>query len=60
MKKLEFTFWMLLLAAVLLFKPIIWVGKSFFEARAFNKLTGSHATTWDAMWSDLRVQNSSH
>ena len=26
------------------------------EARAFNRLTGAHATTWDAMWTELRVQ----
>lgn len=34
----------------------IWVGASYFEAKAFNRITGAHVTTWDAMWVSLRVQ----
>lgn len=28
------------------------------EAAAFNRLTGGQATTWDAMWTSLRVVGS--
>lgn len=33
-----------------------WVGGSYFEAQAFNRVTGKNVSTWDAMWLDLRVQ----
>lgn len=46
------------IAAILLAPPAIWIVKSYFEARAYNRLTGAHATTWDAMWVELRVQDS--
>lgn len=26
------------------------------EARTFERLTGRHVTTWDALWVELRVQ----
>jgi hypothetical protein len=32
----------------------------YFEARAFNRLTGGTATYWDAVWVDLRVMGSEH
>lgn len=32
------------------------VVSSFFEARAFNAVTGKNVSTWDAMWIELRVQ----
>lgn len=28
------------------------------EARAYQRVTGKTVTTWDAMWLDLRVQES--
>ena len=28
------------------------------EAKTFNRLTGSSVTTWDAMWVNLRIQDS--
>lgn len=34
----------------------IWVTRSHFEAEAFNRVTGSNVSTWDAMWIELRVQ----
>jgi len=37
----------------------IWVGKSYFEARAFTRMTGKPASTWDAMFLELRVQEPS-
>lgn len=32
-----------------------WITTSFFEARAYNRLTGGSATTLDAMFTQLRV-----
>ena len=44
--------------AAALFAAVImlWIIASYFEAAAFNRLTGSSATVWDAMWTELRVQ----
>ena len=36
-----------------------WIVQSHFEARAFNRVTGSDVSTWDAMWVELRVQEDS-
>lgn len=33
----------------------IWVVASHFEAATFTKMTGKPASTWDAMWVNLRV-----
>lgn len=44
------------LAGVLLLGFGIWVGRSHFEARAYNHVTGKNVSTWDAMFLDLRVQ----
>ncbi len=39
-----------------LYVPIIWI-KSSQEAAAFNRFTtGPKATTWDAIWVELRVE----
>ncbi len=46
------------IAVLVLAIPGPWVVKSYFEAQAYNRLTGAHATTWDAMWVELRVQQS--
>ena len=35
-----------------------WVFASWQESRSYNRLTGAETTTWDAMWVDLRVQES--
>lgn len=38
------------------FIPIAgWVGKSYFEAKAYERVTGKEVSTWDAMWLELRV-----
>lgn len=34
-----------------------WVGFSFFEARAFNAATDSDVSTWQAMFTSLRIQD---
>lgn len=34
-----------------------WVVSSYFEARAYNRVTGEDVSTWDAMWVELRVQS---
>ena len=33
----------------------VWIVSSHFEAQAWNRLTGGDATTWEAMWVELRV-----
>lgn len=33
-----------------------WVIRSYFEARAFENVTGKKVSTWDAMFIELRVQ----
>ena len=38
---------------------VLWVVPSYFEARSYNKLTGSNVSTWDAMWVELRVDGGS-
>ena len=30
----------------------------YMESKMYNKLTGAHTTMWDAMWVELRVQES--
>lgn len=32
-----------------------WASTSAMEAAAFNRVTGSNVSTWDAMWLQLRV-----
>lgn len=34
----------------------IWVIQSALESRAYNHITGADTTTWEAMWTELRVQ----
>ncbi len=34
----------------------VWVVRSSLEAQSYNRLTGADATTWEAMWVQLRVQ----
>lgn len=34
---------------------VFWIWSCSNEAATYNKLTGGHATTWDAMWTELRV-----
>lgn len=47
---------LVLAGLVLLLVSVGWFC-SYMEARTYNKLTGAHVTTWDAMWVDLRVQD---
>jgi hypothetical protein len=52
--------------AVAIFLPILmalglvcvagWVASSYLEASAFNRITGSSTTTWEAMFVELRIQ----
>jgi hypothetical protein len=37
----------------------VWVGRSYFEAKAYNKITNSNVTTIDAMFIQLRVEGKS-
>lgn len=43
----------LLIVGLLLFS---WPICSYFEARAYNNITGKNVSTWDAMFVELRVQ----
>ena len=37
----------------------VWITKSHFEAKAYNRITGSEVSTADAMFVQLRVDGSS-
>jgi len=50
------TFELCCLALLVLAGFSIWPVQSYFEARAYNRLTGSDVSTWDAMWIELRVE----
>jgi hypothetical protein len=39
---------------------VAWTTQSYMEAKAFNRVTGSNVSTLDAMFIELRVQESSH
>lgn len=49
--------WMDVAAAILIVGGLggFWVFSSSMEARTYNRLTDSDVTTWEAMWSQLRV-----
>lgn len=47
-----------LFAALLAALSVVWVIESAMEARAYNRVTGQNVSTWDAMWIELRVQDS--
>lgn len=44
-----------LFIAVLAILVVVDVLAARFEAAAFERVTGKHVTTWEAMWLDLRV-----
>jgi hypothetical protein len=46
---------LLILLAVVIFSLLSWVFFSCMEAAAYNRITNSSVTTWDAMWVELRV-----
>ncbi len=46
----------MLCSGILVLFLLAWIGKSYFEAAAYNRLTGSSVSTWDAMFVELRVQ----
>lgn len=57
LKKLFTDFAPLLAVVAVITVPLgLWLLKCHLEASAFNRLTGKHATAWDAMWVQLRVQ----
>ena len=45
----------LVIVAVIVFFFGSWIGRSYFEAQTYRRLTGVEVTTWDAMWVELRV-----
>lgn len=50
--KIQIILAVVVIAGLILFFSLI---QPFFEARSFNKLTGNNASTWDAIWVELRV-----
>jgi prepilin-type N-terminal cleavage/methylation domain-containing protein len=48
----------LAILVVVMILPVCWIVSSYFEAQSFNRLTKSNATTFDAMFTELRVQAS--
>lgn len=44
-----------ILVGALSIAGLAFIFASYQEARSFNRLTGSSATTWDAIWVELRV-----
>lgn len=55
-KRFEAWFYLLCFVLVLAFL-LCWVIGSSMEAGAYNRVTGSSVSTWDAMWIELRVQD---
>ncbi len=45
------------LAVILCGLLVVWVARSHFEAKSYNRITGESVTTWDAMFVNLRVQS---
>ncbi len=54
----EVRLYVISILAVGLLALAIWVTHSHFEASAFNAATGKDVSTWQAMWIQLRVQES--
>jgi hypothetical protein len=44
------------IALIIVAALLWWVGTSHFEARAYERITGKHVSTLDAMFVALRVQ----
>lgn len=47
----------LLILIILLLGGVAYT-RAYFEAQAYNRITGKEVTTWDAMFLDLRIQES--
>ena len=49
--------WLFMVLAIVLAIPAITIFRAYQESRTYNRLTGAHTTTWDAIWVELRVQD---
>lgn len=49
--------WMAIVIILFIVFPGICVFSAHMEAKAYNRITGQHVSTWDAMWVELRVQS---
>lgn len=47
----------LMLVMLLVFSAVVSTFLAWQEAAAYNRATGKHVSTWDAIWLDLRVQS---
>lgn len=48
---------LLLIACIIALVVGAVVASAHFESAAYNRLTGANTTWWDAVWLDLRVQD---
>jgi hypothetical protein len=55
---LEIIAWVGLLGAVVVCGTAFAVFRFHMESDTYNRLTGAHTTWWDAVWVELRVQES--
>jgi len=53
MKEKHYIWLTVIVVVVVLFLAVFF--QPYMEARSYNKLTGGNATTWDALWTELRV-----
>lgn len=53
----ESTFGCLVLIGLAIVLGLICFIQSYNESKTYNKLTGADTTTWDALWVELRVQD---
>lgn len=51
----EIAFATVIIVLILLIGSAVWVFQSSMEAQVYNRETGSNITTWEAMWTNLRV-----
>lgn len=52
---LDFLPW-IIVAATLVCSVGFFIFSAKMESETYNRLTGAHTTTWDALWVELRVQ----
>lgn len=51
----EKTVYASVLSLCLLISLLAWATRSYFQAKAYNRITGQNVSTWDAMCVELRV-----
>jgi hypothetical protein len=57
MKRLNWTIFGVIIAVILVISATLFI-QPYMESKTYNKLTGAKTTWWDALWVELRVQDS--